>query len=127
MNILVIRNDKLGDFILSLPAFALLKKNIPEITITALVPTYTAAIAESYECIDKIIIDPGKNSTISSNFELLKKIRQGNYDAVISLFSTTRIGLLTKLAGIPYRLAPATKLAQIFYNHKLVQRRSRSE
>jgi len=123
----VIRNDKLGDFILSLPAFALLKKNLPETTITALVPTYTAAIAESCEWIDKIIIDPGENSGLRANFNLLKKIKQQNYDAVITLFSTTRTGFLTKLAGIPYRLAPATKLAQIFYNHKLVQRRSRSE
>lgn len=30
-------------------------------------------------------------------------------------------------AGIPYRLAPATKLAQVLYNHRLTQRRSRSE
>jgi ADP-heptose:LPS heptosyltransferase len=30
-------------------------------------------------------------------------------------------------AGIPLRLAPATKAAQLFYNHRLPQRRSRSE
>ena len=30
------------------------------------------------------------------------------------------------LARIKYRLAPATKIAQIFYNHRLTQRRSRS-
>lgn len=127
MNILIIRNDKLGDFILSLPVFALLKKNLPNLTITALVPAYTSAIAESCDYIDKVLIDPGKNSGLRANFDLLKTIKQQNYDAVITLFSTTRIGFLTILARIPYRLAPATKLAQIFYNHKLVQRRSRSE
>jgi ADP-heptose:LPS heptosyltransferase len=31
------------------------------------------------------------------------------------------------LAGIKYRLAPATKIAQLFYNHRLDQRRSRSD
>ena len=30
-------------------------------------------------------------------------------------------------AHIPHRLAPATKLAQVLYNHRLVQRRSRSQ
>ena len=30
-------------------------------------------------------------------------------------------------AHIPYRLAPATKLAQVLYNQRLVQRRSRSQ
>ena len=125
--ILIIRNDKLGDFMLAFPCFAAAKNNLPNIEVHALVPAYTEAMAKSCQWIDNIIIDPGKNSELSSNLNLLKKIKQQNYDAVITLFSTTRIGIITKLAGIPYRLAPATKLAQVFYNHKLVQRRSQSE
>ena len=127
MNILIIRNDKLCDFILSLPVFALLKKNLPNSTITALVPTYTAAIAKSCSYIDKVLIDPGKSSGLHANLKLLKEIKKKKYDVVVTLFSTMRVGIITKLARIPFRLAPATKLAQIFYNHKLVQRRSRSE
>jgi ADP-heptose:LPS heptosyltransferase len=42
------------------------------------------------------------------------------------MFSTTRIGIGVLLAGIRFRLAPATKVAQIFYNHRLKQRRSQS-
>lgn len=125
--ILLIRNDKLGDFMLAFPCFAAAKNNLPNIEVHALVPSYTEAMAKSCQWIDKIIIDPGENSGLRANFNLLKRIKQQNYDAVITLFSTSRIGFITKLAGIPYRLAPATKLAQIFYNHKLVQRRSRSE
>lgn len=125
--ILIIRNDKLGDFTLALPSFALAKINMPNTEIHCLVPEYTYAIAQGCQWIDKVLIDPGKNAGWSDNIALLNKIRNEHYDAVITLFSTTRIGLITKLAGIPYRLAPATKLAQFFYNHKLVQRRSRSE
>lgn len=125
--IMIIRNDKLGDFILALPAFALIKRNFPNTEIHTLVPTYTAEIAKSCKWIDKVLIDPGKDAKILSNLKLLNEIKCQKYDAVITLFSTTRIGLLMKLAGIAYRLAPATKLAQIFYNHKLIQRRSRSE
>ena len=33
-DILVIRNDKIGDFILILPALSWIKKNIPNCTIT---------------------------------------------------------------------------------------------
>lgn len=127
LKLLVIRNDKLGDFMLAFPCFAAAKNNLPNVEIHALVPTYTEAMAKYCEWIDEVIIDPGKDSGLRANINLLKNIKQQNYDAVITLFSTTRIGLITKLAGIPYRLAPATKLAQIFYNHKLVQRRSRSE
>lgn len=125
--ILIIRNDKLGDFMLAFPCFVAAKNNLPNIEVHALVPAYTEAMAKSCQWIDNVIIDPGKNSGLRANFDLLKTIKQQNYDAVITLFSTSRIGFITKLAGIPYRLAPATKIAQIFYNHKLVQRRSRSE
>ncbi|MDH5659726.1 MAG: lipopolysaccharide heptosyltransferase family protein, partial [Gammaproteobacteria bacterium] len=48
------------------------------------------------------------------------------YSSIITLFSTTRIGFLSLLSGIKYRIAPASKIAQFFYNHKLVQQRSKS-
>jgi ADP-heptose:LPS heptosyltransferase len=43
------------------------------------------------------------------------------------LFSRFDTGLGVRLAGIPRRYAPATKLAQFFYDRRLPQRRSRSE
>lgn len=125
--ILVIRNDKLGDFVLSLPAFKLLKQILPHSTVHALVPDYTRDIALACDAIDEVIIDPGRNAPLRQQWQLLQQIRQQRYTAVITLFSTTRIGLIVWLADIRYRLAPATKLAQIFYNHRLTQRRSRSE
>ena len=45
MNILIVRNDKLGDFVLTLPCYVALKHALPGATITVLVPGYTAAIA----------------------------------------------------------------------------------
>ena len=126
MNILVIRNDKLGDFVLTLPCYAVLKAAQPNIRITVLVPEYTGDIAHSCPHIDQVIIDPGKNS-VTSFASLVSELRTHNFNAVITLFSTTRTGLAVLLAGIKYRLAPATKIAQLFYNHRLRQRRSRSD
>ena len=37
-DILVIRNDKIGDFVLILPALSWMKKNIPNCNITCIVP-----------------------------------------------------------------------------------------
>ena len=126
MKILIIRNDKLGDFVLSLPVYKLLKTVIPHSEIHALVPDYTSALARAYPWIDKVVIDPGAASTLTQHYQLLKTLRGEKYDAIITLFSTTRIGLFVFASGAKYRLAPATKLAQIFYNQKLVQRRSKS-
>jgi ADP-heptose:LPS heptosyltransferase len=126
-NILIVRNDKLGDFVLALPAFALLKRHLPETTLTALVPHYTRDIAESCRAIDEVLIDPGEGHPLLRLGKLMGLIRKRRFDALITLYSTTRVALAGYFGGVAYRLAPATKLAQVFYNHRLVQRRSRSQ
>ncbi|QEP42554.1 lipopolysaccharide heptosyltransferase family protein [Ectothiorhodospiraceae bacterium BW-2] len=121
MKILLIRNDKLGDFILAWPAVALLKHYLPDCHITMLLPPYTAALAPLSTMIDAVLIDSGQGV-----WALQRQLREQRFDAVITLFSTGRVALATALARIPYRLAPATKWAQLLYNQRLTQRRSRS-
>ena len=124
--ILMIRNDKLGDFMLAWPAFSLLKRSLPEIRLSVLVPAYTEPLARLCPWVDEVLTDPGPAAPRSAQLALARQMRARGFDAVITLFSTFRVGLLCGLAGIPYRLAPATKLAQVFYNRRLRQRRSRS-
>lgn len=119
--ILVVRNDKLGDFMLAWPAFAMIKHHWPDLHITALVPEYTAEIASLCPWIDELLIDQDENA-----WQLSGKIRKKKFGAVLTLFSTGRVALATLLAGVSYRLAPATKIAQFCYNHRLTQRRSHS-
>lgn len=126
MKLLIIRNDKLGDFILSIPTFDLLKQYLPHVQLHAFVPNYTSELAMSCKSIDQVIIDPGSSAKLSEQLKMLNIIKVQKYDAIITLYSTTRIGVLTYLSGVKYRLAPATKIAQLFYNHKLKQRRSKS-
>ena len=117
--ILVIRNDKIGDFILILPALSWLKKNIPNCHITCVVSKKVSEIAKLCKHIDNIIID-------KSIKQLLLELNKYKFDALISFFSTFRIGYLIKKLNIPIRIAPKTKLAQIFYNYKILQKRSKS-
>ena len=126
-NLLVIRNDKLGDFVLIFPALALIKKSAPHIKITALVPSYTAPLAQICPYIDEVIIDSTDKKSSTEFNRTLKQIKAAKFDAVISFFSDWYNAKLTWRSGIKYRLAPATKLFQFLYNHRLTQRRSRSE
>jgi ADP-heptose:LPS heptosyltransferase len=124
--ILVIRNDKLGDFMLAYPCFAVLKNSLPDTEITALVPEYTRKMAELCPWIDSIIIDQGRGLGLKGVIAQAKILKKCQFDAVISIFSTARTGIAVFLAGIPDRTAPATKICQIFHNHRLPQRRSKS-
>ncbi len=120
MNILVVRNDKLGDFITALPTLYVLKNYDKNNKITALVAPLNKELAEFCPFIDEVIVDD-KNENA---FALAKKLQRYNFDASITLFSNTRVALAQFLAGIPKRIAPATKIAQIFYNKRVKQRRS---
>ena len=122
MNIMVVRNDKLGDFITALPTLYVLKHHNPSNRIIALVAPLNRTLAESCEFIDEVIVDGGEEI-----LELAFKIKQARIDASITLFSNTRVALAQWIARIPIRIAPATKIAQIFYNRRITQRRSRVE
>lgn len=125
--LLVVRNDKLGDFMLAWPALACLKAADPAAHVSVLVPAYTAPIARLCPWVDAVLLDPGDAAGADGRRELLTRLRDGRFDALLTLFSTPRIGWLGWRAGIPLRLAPATKWAQLFYNRRIAQRRSRSE
>ncbi|GMQ90568.1 MAG: glycosyltransferase family 9 protein [Gammaproteobacteria bacterium] len=124
--ILVIRNDRLGDFMLAFPTLVLLKRALPDTELHVLVPEYTAEMASACDAVDGVVIDPGPDAGVRKQLELIRRLKDNSYDASITLFSTARIGWCLLLAAIPYRLGPATKAAQVLYNHRLVQRRSRS-
>lgn len=126
-NILIIRNDKLGDFMLAWPALSLLKKQHPDSCITVLVPSYTKPIAEICPWIDRTITDDKHKGTISDAHQLARVLTAFNFDASISLFSELRTSLALWLARIPERYGPATKAAQLFLNKRLRQKRSLSQ
>lgn len=125
--ILVVRNDKLGDFMLAWPALACLKSAHADNHVAMLVPTYTAPLAHVCPWVDEVILDPGGAAPRRQQKDLLAQLRAGKFDALLTLFSTPRIGWLGWRAGISLRMAPATKWAQIFYNFRIKQRRSRSQ
>tara|TARA_B100000953_G_scaffold300173_1_gene303372 strand:- start:274 stop:1296 length:1023 start_codon:yes stop_codon:yes gene_type:complete len=116
---LVIRNDKIGDFILIWPALAWLKKNILDCKIVCIISKEVIRLAEYCPYIDDIIIDDKINV-------LKNKLRNYNFTASITFFSTLKIGYVLKSINIPIRIAPKTKIAQFFYNHRVLQKRSKS-
>lgn len=125
--ILVIRNDKIGDFMLAWPAFALLREQYPNTEITALVPQYTAPLAEQCEWIDRVLIDTKKDNFFDDIILLSKNIKLNNYDVSISFFSELRTSIALWLANVKIRIGPATKIAQFFLNRTLKQNRSQSK
>ena len=122
MTILAVRTDKLGDFITALPAFYALKHHAPENRIVACVAPLNRELAEACPFIDAVVVDEGEGV-----LAFAAKLRRVGADVSVTFFSSTRVALAQCLARIPRRIAPATKLAQLLYTDRIVQRRSRVE
>jgi len=120
LNILIVRTDKLGDFITALPAISVLKEHNKKDKIIACVSPINRALAISCSFIDEVVVDDPNESV----FVLAGKIKAAKIDASITLFSNTRVAFAQYLARIPTTIAPATKLAQIFYTLRVKQKRS---
>jgi len=119
LKILIVRTDKLGDFITALPAISILKKYNKNNKIIVCVAPLNKALAESCLFIDEVIVDDGQNI-----LKLASKFRDAKVDASITMFSNTRVAFAQFLAKIPKTIAPATKIAQIFYTNRIKQKRS---
>lgn len=128
MKILVIRTDRIGDLIASTPVFETIKKRYPDSYIAALVSPYTKDLLRYNPFVDELLIydADGIHKGLNGLMKLAKELKEKEFDAVVTLYSKFSLGLLVYLAGIPKRIAPATKIAQMFYNYRITQRRSRS-
>ena len=122
MNILFVRSDKLGDFVTALPTLYVLKQHDPDNRIIACVAPLNQQLASVCPFIDEVIVDDGQ-----SIWTLVSKLRSAKIDVSVTLFSNTRMAMAQFMAGVATRIAPATKLAQIFYTKRIKQRRSRVE
>ena len=114
--ILVVRNDRLGDLMLILPALRIIKSSIPDIQIDCLINKSYKDISLLSNDIDNVFVDSDSSSNILNH----------GYNSSISFFSTFNIGYKLWKANIKNRYAPATKFSQFFYNKTIKQSRSKS-
>lgn len=116
--LLVVRDDRLGDLMLILPALRLIKSSMRDIQIDCLVNKNYSDIS---------LISNDIKNTLHDDGALIEMINKKNYDFSISFFSTLNIAYKLWRTNIRKRYAPATKSAQFFYNKKIIQKRSESK
>lgn len=122
MNLIITRHDKIGDFLVTLPLFKAIKEQYPNTNLTALVSKINFDFAKSLDFIDDVILY-NKNDLNKT----LEEIKERKFDASISCYIDTSLGKMLFKSGIKKRVAPATKIAQIFFNKRIKQRRSKVE
>jgi len=123
--ILIIRTDRLGDVILSLPVLTALKATFPAVVTGMLVRRYTAEIVADYPDLNELLIFDEYQP--ASGFKLIKfwakKLRQHQFDTVLLLHPTFQLALICYLAGIPQRVGTGFRAYSFLFNQKVFHHR----
>jgi len=125
-NLLIVRTDRIGDVILSLPLAGIIKKKYPDCRITFLLREYTKPLAENHPYIDEVMILKSDNNKLSYR-ENIKQIKSKNFDACIIVNPAFSISLMLYLSKIKIRIGTGYRLYSCLFNRKVYEHRKYGE
>lgn len=117
-NILVVRNDRFGEFLLNIPAFRALKENFINARIIAVVNSSVKELAKSISFIDEIIEWNQEKHSLSEKFRLINLLKIKKINIAIMLNPSKEFNIFAYLAGIPKRVGYARK-CDFLLTHKI--------
>ncbi len=121
--ILIVRQDRLGDVVLSTPLPRELKNKFPDAYIAVLVKNYTKAVYENNPFVDAIILyDDYPQNTFSDFLKKSREIKRHKFTHAFMILPDERINYMLFFAGIPNRYGTGWKLFQAITGVKSVSR-----
>lgn len=105
-NILILRTDRIGDVVLTIPTIKALRTAYPMAKISILVSNATIDLVRGNPYLDEILIDDSsdRHKGIFGFWRLVGDLRRKNFDIVFVFHTKRRTNLACFLAGVPVRV-----------------------
>jgi heptosyltransferase III len=120
--ILLVRTDRLGDVILTLPLISLLRKRFPDAWIAMLLREYPAGIVQGHLQLDEIILSE-RNGTAIPTGEMSGVLREKKFDTAVIVHPTPGLAWMILKAGIPERIGTGYRWYSFLFNKKVYEHR----
>lgn len=125
-NVLIVRTDRIGDVVLTLPMIAVLRTHLPSSRISMLVRHYTSDLITGTAGLDEIIhYDEG--GTHKGFWNMLAELREQRFDLVVVSHPEFRIALMLFVAGIPKRIGSGYRWYSFLFNQRVFEHRKTAE
>lgn len=121
-NILIVRTDRIGDVVLTLPMISVVRGCFPHSTISLLIRSYTYDLAYGQSHVDRVLRYDAEGR-FRSFFAMLSEIRSQAFDTVVLSHPTFRLALLMALAGIPRRVGTGYRWYSFLFNRRVYEHR----
>lgn len=125
-NILIVRTDRIGDLVLTLPLAGLIKKQYPNCKVSFLVHEYTKNIVSNHPFIDDVIVLKENDGKVSL-FDNLNTIKSKKFDTCIMVYPTFVLSLIMFLSGIKNRIGTGYRWYSFLLNNKVFEHRKNAE
>jgi len=120
--ILVVRTDRLGDVILTLPMFPLLRRCFPDASIAVLIRRYTAELLEGNPYIDEVLWYDRDDGLVPFR-EMCAMLRARRFAAAVVVYPRFRLAWLMFRSGIPLRIGTGYRYYSPLFNRKVFEHR----
>ena len=122
---LLVRTDRVGDTILTLPAVTALRKKYPESFISFLAQPYTIPLIEQYEGIDLLLTyEPkGQHRGWQGVLKLGHQLGNLNFDVVMLFYPRPELAFALWLAKIPLRIGTGFRWYSFLLNKRIYEHR----
>jgi len=125
-NILIVRTDRIGDLVLTLPLAELIKKQYPNCKVSFLVREYTKNIVSNHLFIDDVIVLKENDDKVSL-FDNLSIIKPKKFDTCIVVYPTFVLAIIMFLGGIKNRIGTGYRWYSFLFNQKVYEHRKNAE
>lgn len=118
-SILFIRVDRVGDMVLSTPAFRVIKARLPQIHLTVMASPANASVLKNNPNVDDVIVYD-QSAGLHEKMRFLKCLRLQNYSLAIDPHNDYELktACLAALSGAADRIGYAAFGREIFFNHQ---------
>ena len=103
-NILVVRNDRLGEFLLNVPVLRAIKETFGNACLTLVVNSSVKEVAERIQYEDELVVWENRKHSLKEVLRFSKLLKHKKYDVCLILNPSKEFNLISFLAGIPVRV-----------------------
>ena len=103
-NILAMRNDRFGEFLLIIPALRALKEKYPQANVTLAVDNYVVDLANAVEGVNDLIVWENRGHSFREIYAFSRRLKARQFDLVVIFNPSKESNQACALAGIPIRV-----------------------
>ncbi len=131
MRVLIVRTDRIGDMILTLPMATAIKCASPQHEVIMLARSYTEPVVALCPDVDEIVLLDGDSGKATANnpstFKIAAQLRRLQADAIIIPSPKPPLALAALLSGIKLRVGTGYRWYSFCFNKKIFDHRRTAE